>query len=61
MTAERIIFYLGRMAVDDFGEILTLAGNGRGFGALQNCTRHVRADCHCVLHGEEPRRSAPLR
>jgi len=35
MTAERIIFYLGRMAVDDFGEILTLAGNGRGFGAYK--------------------------
>ena len=35
MAAERIIFYLGRMAVDDFGEILTLAGNGRGFGAYK--------------------------
>ena len=35
MTAGRIIFYLGRMAVDDFGEILTLAGNGRGFGAYK--------------------------
>ncbi len=35
MTADRIIFYLGRMAVDDFGEILTLAGNGRGFGAYK--------------------------
>jgi hypothetical protein len=35
MTADRVIFYLGRMAVDDFGEILTLAGNGRGFGAYK--------------------------
>jgi hypothetical protein len=35
MTAARIIFYLGRMAADDFGEILMLAGNGRGFGAYK--------------------------
>jgi len=35
MTAGRVIFYLGRMAVDDFGEILTLAGNGYGFGAYK--------------------------
>jgi hypothetical protein len=35
MSADRIIFYVGRMAVDDFGEILTLAGNGRGFGAYK--------------------------
>jgi hypothetical protein len=35
MTADRVIFYLGRMAIDDFGEILTLAGNGRGFGAYK--------------------------
>lgn len=34
-TADLVIFYLGRMAVDDFGEILTLAGNGRGFGAYK--------------------------
>jgi hypothetical protein len=35
MTAERAIFYLGRMAVDDFLEIRTLAGNGLGFGAYK--------------------------
>jgi predicted DNA binding CopG/RHH family protein len=35
MTADGIIFYLGRMAADDFGEILILAGNGRGFGAYK--------------------------
>jgi len=34
-NARRIAFYLGRMAVDDFGEIITLAGNGYGFGALK--------------------------
>jgi uncharacterized protein DUF5677 len=33
--ADLVIFYLGRMAVDDFGEIITLSGNGRGFGAYK--------------------------
>jgi hypothetical protein len=33
--ADRVIFYLGRMAIDDFGEIVTLAGNGHGFGAYK--------------------------
>lgn len=35
VMAGKIIFFLGRMAVDDFGEIITLAGNGRGFGAYK--------------------------
>jgi hypothetical protein len=35
MMAALLIFYLGRMAADDFGEILTLSGNGRGFGAYK--------------------------
>jgi RNase P subunit RPR2 len=35
IMADRVIFYLGRMAADDFGEILTLSGNGRGFGAYK--------------------------
>lgn len=33
--ADRVIFYLGRMAADDFGEICTLSGNGRGFGSYK--------------------------
>lgn len=33
LTAQRIIFFLGRIAADDFGEILILSGNGYGFGA----------------------------
>ena len=33
VMADRIVFGLGRVIVDDFGEILTLAGNGRGVGA----------------------------
>jgi len=35
VMADLAIFYLGRMAVDDFGELLTLSGNGRGFGAYK--------------------------
>jgi hypothetical protein len=33
-TANALIFYLGRMAADDFGEILELSGNGAGFAAF---------------------------
>jgi len=33
-TANALIFYLGRMAADDFGEILELGGNGAGFAAF---------------------------
>lgn len=33
--ADRVVFYLGRVAVDDFGELLTLSGNGRGIGAYK--------------------------
>jgi len=33
-TANYLIFYLGRMAADDFGEILELSGNGAGFAAF---------------------------
>lgn len=35
VLASRIIFYLGRIAADDFGEVITLSGNGRGFGAYK--------------------------
>lgn len=35
IMADRVIFYLGRMAADDFGEICTLSGNGRGFGSYK--------------------------
>lgn len=33
--AEVVVFYLGRAAADDFGELLILAGNGRGIGAYK--------------------------
>ncbi len=29
------VFYLGRIAADDFGELLILAGNGKGIGAYK--------------------------
>ena len=33
--ADRVVFYLGRIAADDFSELLLLASNGYGFGALK--------------------------
>jgi hypothetical protein len=33
--ADRMIFYLGRLCVEDFNEILVLAGNGYGIGAFK--------------------------
>ena len=33
-TSGLLVFYLGRIAADDFGEILELCGNGAGFGAF---------------------------
>jgi hypothetical protein len=35
MTAAKVVFYLGRMAVDDFRELFMLAANGCGFGAYK--------------------------
>jgi hypothetical protein len=33
--AEKIIFFLGRLCVEDFSEIFLLAANGYGFGSLK--------------------------
>jgi hypothetical protein len=33
--ADRVGFYLGRICVEEFSEILVLAGNGHGIGALK--------------------------
>jgi hypothetical protein len=33
--ADRVGFYLGRICVEEFSEILLLAGNGHGVGALK--------------------------
>ena len=35
LPADRIGFYLGRICVEEFSEILLLAGNGHGIGALK--------------------------
>lgn len=35
VMASRLVFFLGRTAADDFGELLTLSGNGYGIGALK--------------------------
>jgi hypothetical protein len=35
VLADLVVFYLGRIAADDFDELLTLSGNGRGFGAYK--------------------------
>jgi hypothetical protein len=33
--ADRVIFYLGRLAVEEFNEVMLLCGNGFGFGGLK--------------------------
>jgi len=35
VLANRVVFGLGRVIVDDFGEVITLSGNGRGIGAYK--------------------------
>ena len=35
MMTNKAIFFLGRIAADDFSEILILSGNGRGIGAYK--------------------------
>jgi len=35
VLADRVVFGLGRVIVDDFGEVIALSGNGRGIGAYK--------------------------
>jgi hypothetical protein len=35
VDADRAVFYLGRIAADDFGELLILSADGRGLGAYK--------------------------
>ena len=35
VMADRVVFGLGRIIADDFGELLTLSGNGYGIGAYK--------------------------
>lgn len=56
--ADLSIFYLGRIAADDFGEIITLSANGRGFGALKIVRGMYERVVHAkymVLHPSEAR------
>ena len=41
--SDRVGFFLGRICVEDFNEILLLAGNGSGIGALKVLRGNVRA------------------
>lgn len=34
-TTDRLVFFLGRIAAGDFGEIIVLSGSGRGIGAYK--------------------------
>src|ERR1700722_1401564 len=34
-NADKVVFYSGRLAVEDFNEMLVLSGNGYGAGALK--------------------------
>jgi len=36
VMADQVVFYLGRIAADDFGELLVLCGNGLGVGGYKN-------------------------
>jgi ribosomal protein S14 len=35
LNADMVVFYFGRLTVDDFNELFILSGNGYGFGALK--------------------------
>lgn len=35
LMAQPVVFYLGRTAADDFGELIILSGNGKGIGAYK--------------------------
>jgi hypothetical protein len=58
VMADLVVFYLGRIAADDFGEILTLSGNGRGFGAykiLRGMYERVVTAMYVAKHPSEAR------
>jgi hypothetical protein len=55
-AASMIIFFLGRLSVDDFNEILLLCGNGYGTGAmklLRGMYERVVTARHLHTHPEE--------
>ena len=59
--ADPLIFYLGRRCFDDFMEILTLAANGHGFGAMTLLrSMYERAVTDAYLH-LQPNEAAQFR
>ena len=57
--ADLLVFYLGRVAVDDFGALLTLSGNGRGIGAyriLRGMYERIVTAAHIAKNPFEARR-----
>ena len=59
VTADRVIFYLGRIAVDDFGELLVLSGNGKGIGAYKILRGMYERIVHAAFIAKNPP-EAPL-
>lgn len=58
MAADRVVFYLGRVAVEDFVEIVVLSGNGLGFGAykiLRGMYERVVTAMYIAKHPAEAR------
>ncbi len=57
VMANRSIFYLGRIAADDFGEVITLSGNGRGFGAYKIVRGMYERVVHALYMAAHPSES----
>ena len=61
VMTDRIVFFLGRVSVDDFSEILVLSGNGMGIGAYKVLRGMYEKVVHAVYfdkHEEATRRFA---
>lgn len=57
VMANRSIFYLGTIAADDFGEVITLSGNGRGFGAYKIVRGMYERVVHALYMAAHPSES----
>ena len=52
VMADRLVFFLGRTAADDFGELLTLSRQRLRHRRIENPSWHVRANRHRRLYRE---------
>ena len=52
-TTDRVVFFLGRIAADDFGEIIILSGNGRGIGAYKILRGMYERVVHAVFFNKD--------